>query len=268
MARTWRITREDGEDLGFAYDCFVTGAVSLEEFTGWLYRVLQDTDDFPPFLIDLINVDDADELRRRVINVVGFLPSADLDRMQERALEGIAYARFPDHRDDSITRGDAFAALQQADEVRRRFADFFPGLAIPHDERAQNGQSQQRRVRHWWLAGSSERALIVGEMPAIVRERTAAGQLSTCFEANAGLVLQIVTNGERAMVMLLARSDGTGGHAINPTATGSSAGYLLENGQEDEYADHDTVPLPTAFALIEHIGVHGTPPHQDWQTDY
>lgn len=242
MARTWRITREDGEDLGFAYDCFLSGAVSLEELKEWLYRVLQDTDDVPQLLIGLIDVDDPHELIRRVSDIVGFHPGADLSRMQENALEGIAYARFPDHRDDSVTRGEAFTALQQAEDVRRRFADFFPGLAIPHDERAQNGQSQQRRVRHWWLAGSSERALIVGEMPAIVRERMPAGQLSTCFEADAGRVLQIVTNGERAMVMLLAGSDGTGGHAIDPTATGSSAGYLLENGQEDEYADHDTVP--------------------------
>ena len=42
---------------------------------------------------------------------------------------------------------------------------------------------------------------------------------------------------------------------------------MLENGQEDEYPDHDTVTIPTALTLIGHILAHGTAPQHGWQND-
>ena len=111
MSRYWRITREDDDDLGFALDCLVAWAVTLEEFKQWVYEVLQDTEDFPQFLIDLIDFTDRNELYRALPEVVGYRPYWAEGGRQDNALTGVAYARDPDYRHDSLTRGEALRAL-------------------------------------------------------------------------------------------------------------------------------------------------------------
>lgn len=110
-------------------------------------------------------------------------------------------------------------------------------------------------------AGAPERDLFGDKLPGVVVERQARGALSTTFESETGLILQVVANHARAMAVLLADA---GGHAIDPSATGSSSGYLLDNGQEDEYPDCDAVPLARALVLVEEIGLSGAPPAEGW----
>jgi hypothetical protein len=62
------------------------------------------------------------------------------------------------------------------------------------------------------------------------------------------------------MVMLLDGEGDPGAHAIDPGADGSSGGFVLANGQNDEYPDKDTVPLPEALRIVRHILTHGNPP--------
>ncbi|MEV4231534.1 hypothetical protein AB0J81_31535 [Streptomyces bobili] len=62
-----------------------------------------------------------------------------------------------------------------------------------------------------------------------------------------------MTNTERATVMLLEEDGDPGEHAVDPEAEGSSDGFVLSNGQDDEYPDQDTVPIGEAFRLVEHI---------------
>ncbi|MEU1077230.1 MULTISPECIES: hypothetical protein [unclassified Streptomyces] len=51
-----------------------------------------------------------------------------------------------------------------------------------------------------------------------------------------------MTNTERAMVMLLEEEGDPGGHAVAPGTQGSSGGFVLANGQDDEHPDENTVP--------------------------
>jgi len=44
-------------------------------------------------------------------------------------------------------------------------------------------------------------------------------------------------------------------------------GYLLENGQEDEYADRDTLALSDALSVVEWILIHGAAPEIGWSVD-
>ena len=124
-----------------------------------------------------------------------------------------------------------------------------------------------RGAVRWWLADDPERVLTAQEIVATVSDRAAAGVLCSVLESDTGLLLHVVTNRERAMVMLLAGPEDAGGHAVDPSATGTSGGYLLDNGQEDEYADGDTVPLDEALRVVDHIVVHGTPPLERWRRD-
>lgn len=80
--------------------------------------------------------------------------------------------------------------------------------------------------------------------------------------------MSFVTNGERAMVMLLAGEDDPGEHAGAPEADGSSGGFVLENGQADIYPDRDTVPLALGLRIIADILILGRPPGgTHWESD-
>ncbi|MFD7895601.1 hypothetical protein [Streptomyces sp. NPDC059743] len=93
-----------------------------------------------------------------------------------------------------------------------------------------------------------------------LRARVARGLLETWLTSLSGRSLAFVTNTERAMVMLLDGDGDPGEHALDPGAEGSSEGFVLSNGQNDEYPDRDTVPIGEAFRLVEHIVSTGSWP--------
>jgi hypothetical protein len=92
--------------------------------------------------------------------------------------------------------------------------------------------------------------------------------LETWFEHDRGQLLAVVSNGIRALVMLLEEPGDAGEHAVDPTGTGQQGGYVLSNGQHDAYSDRDTVPLAQALVIVEHIVDHGRPPvGVNWHVD-
>lgn len=105
---------------------------------------------------------------------------------------------------------------------------------------------------------------VVGEL----RARIGRGTLETWLTSSSGRLLAVVTNTRRAMVMLLDGEGDPGEHAVAPGADGWSDGFVLSNGQDDEYPDEDTVPLVEAFRIVRHIVAHGTPPEDaPWKAD-
>jgi hypothetical protein len=70
-------------------------------------------------------------------------------------------------------------------------------------------------------------------------------------------------------MLVLMRGEGDPGeHAVSPDAVGSSDGYVLDNGQEDTYADADTIPLPDALKALRSIVDSGRPPTgTSWSVD-
>src|SRR5690242_13079122 len=79
-----------------------------------------------------------------------------------------------------------------------------------------------------------------------LRSRVDSRRLETWLSSSLGRSLAFVTNTDRAMVMLLEAEGDPGEHAVEPGAVGSSEGFLLSNGQHDEYPDEDTVPIGEA----------------------
>lgn len=49
-------------------------------------------------------------------------------------------------------------------------------------------------------------------------------------------------------------------NAATPGTQGYSGGYVLANGQHDEYPDEDTVPLTEALRIVAAIVLTGSPP--------
>ncbi|MER6602103.1 hypothetical protein ACWDBC_31900 [Streptomyces parvus] len=101
-----------------------------------------------------------------------------------------------------------------------------------------------------------------------LRPRIDRGQLETWLTSSSGRSLAFVTNTERAMVTLLEEESNPGEHAVDPRAQGSSDGFVLSNGQDDEYPDEDTVPIGEAFRLVKHIvGTGSWPTDARWVVD-
>ncbi|MFD8016180.1 hypothetical protein [Streptomyces sp. NPDC058955] len=101
-----------------------------------------------------------------------------------------------------------------------------------------------------------------------LRSRIDSGQLETWLTSSSGRLLAFVTNTERAMVVLLEGEGGPGEHAVDPGTAGSSDGFILSNGQGDEYPDEDTVPICEAFRLVGHIvGTGSWPADARWVVD-
>ncbi|MET8731247.1 hypothetical protein ABZV81_29335 [Streptomyces parvus] len=107
-------------------------------------------------------------------------------------------------------------------------------------------------------------AMVLGAL----RSRIDSGQFETWLTSSSGRSLAFVTNTERAMVMLLEEEGDPGEHAVDPGAEGSSDGFVLSNGQHDEYPDEDTVPIGEAFGLVEQIvGTGSWPADARWVVD-
>ncbi|MFD5326884.1 hypothetical protein [Streptomyces sp. NPDC127092] len=95
-----------------------------------------------------------------------------------------------------------------------------------------------------------------------LQARIDSGQLETWLTSSSGRSLAFVTNTQRAMLMLLEEEGDPGEHAVDPGAQGSSSGFVLSNGQDDEYPGEDTVPMHEALRLVKQIVCSGS-----WPTD-
>jgi len=120
----------------------------------------------------------------------------------------------------------------------------------------------------WHLEGEPE-PVDASAISGAVADRVSQGTMTTCLESSRGRTIYVVSNGSRAMVMLLEHMDGDPGeHAIDPAGVGTSGGFVLENGQVDEYADRDTVPMGEALRIVAHLVAEGVPPGDaSWQVD-
>lgn len=98
------------------------------------------------------------------------------------------------------------------------------------------------------------------EAITVLRGRIARGAFESWLSGSSGRLLAVVTNAERATVMLLAGEGDPGEHATDPGAEGWSDGFVLANGQSDAYPDADTVPLDAALRIVRHVLATGGPP--------
>ncbi|MBD0710384.1 hypothetical protein BU197_18980 [Streptomyces sp. CBMA291] len=120
-----------------------------------------------------------------------------------------------------------------------------------------------------WVINDRDPVPVASEtVSEALRSRIDGGRLETWLTSSSGRSLAFVTNTGRAMVMLLAEEGDPGEHAVDPGARGSSDGFVLSNGQDDEYPDEDTVPVGEAFRLVRHIvGTGSWPPDARWVAD-
>jgi hypothetical protein len=127
---------------------------------------------------------------------------------------------------------------------------------------------ESSQTESWKIDGGDDEPLTAGTAVARLRARIGDGLLETWLAGSSGRSLAVITNTERAMVMLLDGEGDPGEHAVDPGADGFSDGFVLANGQDDEYPDEDTVPLEEALRIVGHIvGEGAPPPDAPWKVD-
>ncbi|MFI1170027.1 hypothetical protein [Streptomyces melanogenes] len=120
-----------------------------------------------------------------------------------------------------------------------------------------------------WAFGEGALPVTADEAVHELGRRIADGHLESWLTSSTGRCLAVTTNTDRAMVMLLDGEAGSGEHVVAPGAEGVSDGFILENGQNDEYPDTDTVTLGEALRIVQHVLAHGGPPPDTvWNADH
>lgn len=124
------------------------------------------------------------------------------------------------------------------------------------------------RVVETWEIDDDRTVLVSSEVVAILQVRVGGGWLETWLASSRGRLVAFVANTERAMVMLIAEEGDPGEHAVDPRAEGMSGGFVLSNGQHDEYLNKDTVPFDEALRIVEYIVGNGSwPSDVHWVID-
>ncbi|MFE4306672.1 hypothetical protein ACFQ9H_34510 [Streptomyces sp. NPDC056517] len=119
-----------------------------------------------------------------------------------------------------------------------------------------------------WVIDDNSTVLSSGVVLETLQARIVGGELDTWLTSSSGRRLAFVTNTKRAMLVLMEGEGDPGEHAVDPGSEGSSNGFLLSNGQYDEYLDEDTVSLEEAFRIVDHIvSVGSWPPDARWMVD-
>ncbi|MEU1536148.1 hypothetical protein [Streptomyces fagopyri] len=123
-------------------------------------------------------------------------------------------------------------------------------------------------IDSWVIDDGSRAPVSFDTVREVLRARIAGGQRETWLASSSGRLVAFVTNNERAMMSLVNEEGDPGEHAVDPGVGGSGKGFVLSNGQHDEYPNEDTVPLEEAFRILSHILSEGFwPPDTSWMVD-
>ncbi|MFD9003299.1 hypothetical protein ACFV0T_20370 [Streptomyces sp. NPDC059582] len=119
-------------------------------------------------------------------------------------------------------------------------------------------------IESWVTDDGNGEPMSPGTVVETLRARISAGRCETWLSSSSGRWPTFVTDTERAAVSLLEGEGDAGEHAVDPGpgTEGVSTGFVLSNGQRDEYPDEDTVPLDEAFRIVADIVGEGS-----WPTD-
>lgn len=176
----------------------------------------------------------------------------DLDGFEEvRAVRGVA---------DRWWRGpDSLVAVYRGEsEV---FGYPGPTAVYVYSGLDEVGRSLDRwAVSTGWHVEGSTRLLVGWDVNRVLIERIQQGIHETWFAHPDGRRLGFIRNGFRVMLILMTDADDPGEHAIDPGAEGSSDGFLLLNGQNDRYANRDTVEFHTGLRSLRQLIDSGTWP--------
>lgn len=121
------LTRESCDEIGFVWSCLLNQAISLDEVKRWCYLVIQRDEDYPEYILDMI---DFEGTNFHLLKVIGFSPISPFINDAEYALIGIALKRGVAIYDSPISKNEALCKVDEYPEVEKMFRETFPFIDI------------------------------------------------------------------------------------------------------------------------------------------
>lgn len=120
--------REDSFLIGFVVSSLGLGAITLDEAYQWIYSLMKDHDDLPPYMYCLLDAKNDSDFR----SIINFPISPQTTEKEFMALIGISYYRgFISESDGlNITKKKALKALEESPQLLQRFRETFPFIDI------------------------------------------------------------------------------------------------------------------------------------------
>lgn len=126
-SHSFKLSKGDSDDIGFASTCLVAGVINFDEFKQWLYFVIENSDDIPGYVFDVLDLHDKFDFTLRMNELMGFHASWQGQcSSEENALDGIAYKRNNDFVSDAVSREEALLDLEKHPQIENKFQTLFP----------------------------------------------------------------------------------------------------------------------------------------------
>ena len=123
-----RLTKNDSSDIGFALDCLLCGAIQFKEFKEWLYFVIDQVDEPPAYIFDMLDVKLRVDFKPH--RIMGWNASGSLSDTELDALEGMGFLRGIRDFEDRITREDAIEKFMRNSSFHSKLKGFFPFMDV------------------------------------------------------------------------------------------------------------------------------------------
>lgn len=114
--------REDSFLIGFVSYAQGLHAITMEEAHQWVYSLMKNHDDLPPYMYCLLDA----ETNKEFDEVIGFEASPNITEKEFDALRGISFLRNIRLDEEAISRKKALKALEESPQLVERFRETFP----------------------------------------------------------------------------------------------------------------------------------------------
>ena len=117
-----RLTKNDSHDLGFVRWCLACEAISKDEFRKWVLYVIEEIDNPPSYIFDLI---DFDGFLTDLNRLIPFTPDWSPTNQELAAISGITLSRgFSPY--EPVDEEACIQAISQCASIRDWFTQIFP----------------------------------------------------------------------------------------------------------------------------------------------
>lgn len=122
---TFRIYKDNSEDLGFVLCCLYSDVIDLFEFKLWVEYVIETIaiEDIPLYMFDLLDFNGSSN---EFYKIIEFSPGGNLSPNEDKALYGIAFLRGRDVYDSPVSKEEALKLLENNPSVLNWFKKNFP----------------------------------------------------------------------------------------------------------------------------------------------
>lgn len=114
--------REDSFLIGFVKKSQALRAITMEEAYQWVYSLIKDHDDLPPYMYCLLDA----KTNKEFDDIIGFSASAKTTKKEFDALRGISFLRGNRVDEEVISKKKALKALADSPQLEKRFRETFP----------------------------------------------------------------------------------------------------------------------------------------------